>query len=344
VSMSKKKKTLRLPLEAWPIVDRTAWERATSPVDYFDDQAHAANWSAATRYQAQCSYGRWLAFVQERWPEVMTLPPAERFNPSRGREYVEQVSTRISAMGVATDLGYLILALRAIAPQADWSWVRRWQHGYQKRAVPREKRAKIIHPSRLVDMGRALMDSADQQERRSERARQFRDGLLISLLAVRPIRRRALSELRIGVHLRQEGDSFALVLDSSNTKSGRAIDMPLPHWLSPYLIRYRDQYRPLFPRAELCDALWMSSKGVPLCPAAIHDLVFRRTKEALGVGIAPHLFRDMAATMIAREAPEALAIARDLLSHADVETTLKHYTQANSLAAARKYNAAILGR
>ena len=45
--------------------------------------------------------------------------------------------------------------------------------------------------------------------------------------------------------------------------------------------------------------------------------------------------------MIAREAPQSLAIARDLLTHASVDTTLKHYTQANTLAAAREYQKAL---
>jgi integrase len=81
----------------------------------------------------------------------------------------------------------------------------------------------------------------------------------------------------------------------------------------------------------------LSSKGGALHAGAIHLLVCRRTKQGLGVAISPHLFRDIAATMIAREAPELLSVARDLLTHSSVETTLKHYTQANTLAAAREY-------
>jgi integrase len=302
-------KRLGLPLDAWPAQDGAAWQRATTRIDYFDDEAPAGHWSAATLCQARCAYGRWLAFVRDRLPEVLALSPGERVNPDRARQYVQHIAPRVSDAGVSSELGHLIMALRAVASDLDWSWLRRWQYLYQQRAVPREKRNKILHPSRLIKLGRDLMDSADQQSRIDERARQFRDGLLIALLASRPIRRRALSELRVGSHLCREGEAFTLLL----------------------------------PGADDEDRLWLSSKGSALGAEAIHALVRRRTEQGLGVAISPHLFRDIAATMIAREAPELLSVARDLLTHSSVETTLKHYTQANTLAAAREYQKVLDG-
>jgi hypothetical protein len=212
---------LGLPLDAWPADDLAAWQRATTRIDYFDDEAAAGHWSAATRYQAQSAYGRWLAFVRDRLPEALALPPGERMNPDRARQYVQHITARLSDAGISSELGHLIMALRAVATDVDWSWLRRWQYSYQQRAVPREKRNKIVHPSRLITLGRDLMDSAEQQPRKDERARQFRDGLLIALLASRPIRRRALSELRIGSHVRRDGEAFTLLLPGSDTKSGR---------------------------------------------------------------------------------------------------------------------------
>jgi integrase len=336
-------KRLGLPLDAWPAQDGAAWQRATTRIDYFDDEAPAGHWSAATLCQARCAYGRWLAFVRDRLPEVLALSPGERVNPDRARQYVQHIAPRVSDAGVSSELGHLIMALRAVASDLDWSWLRRWQYLYQQRAVPREKRNKILHPSRLIKLGRDLMDSADQQSRIDERARQFRDGLLIALLASRPIRRRALSELRVGSHLCREGEAFTLLLPGADTKSGHPVEMPLSGWLAPYLNRYLEHYRPLFRGAADEDRLWLSSKGSALGAEAIHALVRRRTEQGLGVAISPHLFRDIAATMIAREAPELLSVARDLLTHSSVETTLKHYTQANTLAAAREYQKVLDG-
>src|SRR5207247_2452315 len=89
--------------------------------------------------------------------------------------------------------------------------------------------------------------------------------------------------------------------------------------------------------ADRHDGLWPSSKGVPLSADAIYDIICRRTKEHFGFTIHPHLFRDIAANAIARAAPGSMLIARDLLTHASITTTSRHYIQANTLEAARQH-------
>jgi integrase/recombinase XerD len=330
-------KALRLPLELWPPVDRSAWKRATAPVDYFDDLAPAARWSVKTRYQAQAAYGRWLAFVQAHFPETLQLPPEECVAPARVRVYVEALATRVTPMSIAAELGHLVLMLSVLAPQRDWTWLRQWQYRYQKRAVAREKRHKMVHPVRLLELGIGLMDSAEIVARPDERARQYRDGLLIALLTCRPLRRRSLSELTIGTHVRRVGKRYVLAVPGIDTKSGEPIEFPLPDSPTHYMTRYLEHYRLLFPKAGDQQALWLSAKGGALGADAIYHRIFRRTKAAFGVAIHPHLFRAIAATTIAREAPEVLTVARDLLTHADVETTLRHYAQAKTVEAARAY-------
>jgi len=334
-------RALRLPLNMWPSSDRSAWERATAALDYFDDLAPAARWSPKTRYQAQAAYGRWLAFLRDRFPETLQFPIAERVDAARTRAYVELLAPRITPMSIAAELGHLILMLTVLAPRSDWTWLRQWQYRYQKRAGAREKRHKMVHPARLLELGLALMDSADAVGRQDERARQYRDGLLIAVLASRPLRRRGLSELELGTHLRRVGEWYVLALQGSNTKSGQPLEFPLPELLTPYVTRYLEDYRPLFPRAADTRALWLSAKGGALGADAIYRQVCLRTEAAFGVAIYPHLFRDIAATTIAREAPEALTVARDLLTHANVETTLRHYSQAKTVDAARKHSTVI---
>ena len=147
--------------------------------------------------------------------------------------------------------------------------------------------------------------------------------------------------MRLDTHLRRIGSGYVLALEGENTKSGQALEFPVPEPLVPYLTRYLEHYRLLFPHRQDEQALWLSAKGGTLTGRAIYVRVCRRTKTAFGTAIHPHLFRDIAATTIAREAPENLTVARDLLTHSNVETTLRHYTQAQTIAAARKYAAAI---
>jgi site-specific recombinase XerC len=107
------------------------------------------------------------------------------------------------------------------------------------------------------------------------------------------------------------------------------------------LIRYLEHYRLLFPHRQDEQALWLSAKGGALTGHTIYVRICRRTETEFGTAIHPHLFRDIAATTIAREAPENLAVARDLLTHSNVATTLRHYSQAKTIDAARKFTAAI---
>jgi integrase/recombinase XerD len=62
--------------------------------------------------------------------------------------------------------------------------------------------------------------------------------------------------------------------------------------------------------------------------AAIRHQIKTRTKQAFGRHVWPHLFRDCAVTELVDCAPEEIGIAPDLLGHADLQTTKKHYIQA----------------
>jgi integrase len=61
-----------------------------------------------------------------------------------------------------------------------------------------------------------------------------------------------------------------------------------------------------------------------------------RTRKAFGNAIWPHLFRDCAVTELVDCAPEEIGIAPDLLGHADLQTTRKHYIQAQGMTAHRR--------
>lgn len=68
------------------------------------------------------------------------------------------------------------------------------------------------------------------------------------------------------------------------------------------------------------------------CP----DLVM---SSATAVMVHPHLFRTIAATTIVREAAEKIAMARDLLTHTRLDTTMDYYTKAQTVLATRRHTA-----
>jgi integrase len=69
-----------------------------------------------------------------------------------------------------------------------------------------------------------------------------------------------------------------------------------------------------------------------------------RTKEAFGKSICPHLFRDISVTELVDSAPDEIGIAHDLLGHADLRTTRKHYIQAQGMVAHARVQEVIAAR
>jgi site-specific recombinase XerD len=77
---------------------------------------------------------------------------------------------------------------------------------------------------------------------------------------------------------------------------------------------------------------------------AIRRQIERYTEQAFGKPIWPHLFRHCAVTELVDFAPDEIAIAPDLLGHADLETTRKHYIKAQGMTAHRRVQELIATR
>jgi integrase len=90
--------------------------------------------------------------------------------------------------------------------------------------------------------------------------------------------------------------------------------------------------------------LWLDRYGRPKRGAAIRTQIEIRTKQAFGRHVWPHLFRDCAVTELVDCAPEEIGIAPDLLGHADLATTKKHYIQAVGMKAHARVQEVIAAR
>jgi integrase len=90
--------------------------------------------------------------------------------------------------------------------------------------------------------------------------------------------------------------------------------------------------------------LWVDRVGRPMSSGAIRAQIERRTRQAFGKAIWPHLFRDCAVTELVDCAPEEIGIAPDLLGHTDLQTTRKHYIQAVGMKAPARVQEVIAAR
>jgi integrase/recombinase XerD len=332
-----------LPLDAWPALDRRAWNRAIEDGDMFDGRGPAAHWAQTTRNAVIAAYGRWLGFLAGSEPSALNEDPVLRLTGDRLARYVDHLSPTTGSVGRHAYSAHLRDAVRVMCPGKVPQVLSQLVVRLERECQPKSKAERIVMSSRLAALGMKLMKGAAGADGAVANAVSFRDGLMIALLAVRPIRRRTFSLTRIGRQLRQIGEEWRLVFDGPDTKSGQPFETTVPEQIVPFLKRYLRDVRPLIRGAHLHNGLWAGTKGCPLNGQAIYGAIAARTRAEFGHAIGPHLFRHCAATTIAILQPERIGVARDLLGHASLTTTNAHYNKARSIEASRHY-AGVLAR
>ena len=138
-------------------------------------------------------------------------------------------------------------------------------------------------------------------------------------------------------------NAYALSFNGSEMKAKEPFEAMMPAALLRDLDRYLDEYRPILltrggrQNPTATDYLWISDIGTPLDTKSIPQRIKKHTRAAFGKHIWPHLFRDCAATSIAIDDPKNARSIKEILGHSTLVTAEKHYNQARSLEAGRRY-------
>jgi hypothetical protein len=148
-----------------------------------------------------------------------------------------------------------------LAPGQNFAWLKEIEIDLCYDAKPRPKYHRIVSSERLVKLGLELISRGETSGHLTvlARARLVRDGLMIALLALCPIRLRNLSELHIGRQLRLINDAWWITLESSETKSARPDERPIPEILAEAINKWVGRWRMVFHPSD--KALWPSVKG-----------------------------------------------------------------------------------
>jgi integrase/recombinase XerD len=332
-----------LPFDAWPEVDRIAWNEAIAQGDVFDGRGPAAHWAATTRYTVMAAYGRFLAFLAASEPSALEEDPGKRPTEDRLARYLSYLAETAGTMGRHMFFAKLRDAVRVMFPSSVPQHLSRLVARLESECRPRSKAARIVTSTRLAALGTKLMEKTIGAEGKITDAVAYRDGLMIALLALRPLRLRTFSLIRVGTHLRQVGEEWRMVFAGPESKSGRPFETTVPQNLVSSLKHYLREVRPKFIGADRHDGFWASTKGRPLTRNAIAQVITERTREAFGQPVTPHLFRHCAATTIAILQPGRIGVARDLLGHSSLATTNAYYNKARSIDASRLYAGVLAG-
>lgn len=334
-----------MKLEDWPEADRAAWERARQPADPFEPHIGYANrWRAITQAMIEQGYGRWLTWLDLNGHLDRGQSPSERVTEERLRAYFGALRQQgLSDYSVAARLQQLGNALKAMAPDKDWTRILRASDRVHAGAVPVTNiEAKLQPAEAVLQLGLDLMEAAEKDRFRTptDRATLFRDGLVIAFLIHRPVRLGNLTSITIGTHLHRRGEDWWVAFQGAETKGGRPIEFIWPAELAEALERYMTVHRPVLMGAGKSDApsnaLWVARGGKPMGDDAIAFQVNARTEEEFGKAINPHTFRHIAATTIATDDPEHAANTASVLSHASLKTTERYYNKAKQQDAAER--------
>jgi len=266
---------------------------------------------------------------------------------------VAEPRARVAPVSAAMMVGALVRMFSVLEPGRDWGPLARvYSHLRQTAAPSRDKLSRLVPAAVLFELGLRLMESCEEgADRPAYVATRYRDGLIIALLIACPIRIKNLANLVIGQHLIFDGAAYLLKLGAAETKAGRPYVAAVPAELTPYIDRWLETHRPrlqTFARGEaqggIGGHLWLNRYGRPMRSAAIRTQIETRTQQAFGRHVWPHLFRDCAVTELVDCAPDQIGIAPDLLGHADLQTTKKHYIQAIGMKAHARVQEVISAR
>jgi integrase/recombinase XerD len=335
-----------VPLNDWPAADQVMWQSVIAEGDIFDGQGPGANWAPATIDNTRKAYGYWLHWLCISG--LLSAPvhhPLDRLTPDRIKTYIEDMQDNTAPL---TRFVYNLDLLRFVQvadPGKNWNWFKRIKNRLWARAIPSRDKAPLIRNSReLFELGIDLMNEAPGVICRYNPLQaqvQFRDGLLIAILASRPVRLKNLTSIEIGHHIVRINNIYWLVFEAGEVKNRRHIEVPIPEMLSSYIDDYLSHHRPRLLQDTPSNRLWTSRFGGNLSCNSVRRQIKLHTEEAFGKAINPHLFRDCAATSIAIHDPEHVWITANILGHNTIATSQKYYDQSRMLEAGRHYQSTI---
>ena len=336
-----------LAFAQWPAQDRAMWAKLTEPgPTILDDRGPFADSRPRTNATRQKNYSHWLNHITLNHSDLLPLAPAARICQATLTSWLAILDRTVAPYTRLRRVVDLLTIARAMDPAADWGLLQRAVRSLGACAAPSRNKEPRIRPSaQLVELGFALMRKASSMPvGRARAATLYRDGLMIALLALRPIRLRNLTALEFGRTLLQNPAGWCITIPAEETKTHRKIEVEWPSALVAALATYLELHRPVLLHGSTAKALWIGSSGQALAAHTIRQAIIRRTQTALGVPINPHLFRDCAATTLAIEDPAHIGAAATILGHTSNRTTHKHYIQANTLAASRRHLDAVAAR
>ncbi len=177
-----------------------------------------------------------------------------------------------------------------------------------------------------------------------DRARRIglRTGLMIALQSLQGLRLSSLAQLELDSSVVQEEGRWWIHLTASQLKNHRALDVPWPEHLVPWLERYLAVERQELLAGGMSRHLWINKEGHPLGKQGINWCIRGASAQRFGGtgAFGTHRFRHCLGTAIPLMLPEQPAIAAAILN-VGAAVVVSNYTRGSAVLAARAFHTAV---
>jgi site-specific recombinase XerD len=328
-----------LPIAAWPEVDRLGWIEALRPAQRLKRGGTAGHLAPVSQTDIANRYGLFLDFLLRKSRLVPTELATARVTPDNVREFVIELQARVRSVTVWNSVYKLRRAVQFLAPTADFGWLIEMEKDIAMIAIPRSKANRLVLTERLVEAGLTLIHESETFRKTAlTRAKGVRNGLLLVLLALHPIRIKNFAALTLTDTFVKVGDRWWLHIPAANTKSHRMDERQVPNFVTDVVDSYVATHRAVLCRGLEHAALWVSSTtGQGMTTKNLGTLISKLTLETIGVDVSPHLFRTAGASTAAIYGGEHRHLASALLNHRCTRVTEDHYNHSTNLSAGEEY-------
>jgi hypothetical protein len=134
-------------------------------------------------------YGLYLDFLQRNGSLDPAKGASTLVTPDNVKGFITELQARVRSITVWNSVYKLRRAAQLIAPGTDFEWLTEIEKDVALVMVPRSKANRLVLTERLVEAGLTLIRAAEMFGKTAlARAIGVRNGLLIVLLALHPIR------------------------------------------------------------------------------------------------------------------------------------------------------------
>jgi integrase len=331
-----------LPMAEWPQADRLGWEQACRPAQRLHRGGAASHLARVSQADIANRYGLYLDFLQRNGRLDPAMEAMTLVTPNNVNEFIAELQARVRSVTVWNSVYKLRRAAQLIAPAGDFGWLAEIERDIALVMIPRSKADRLVLAECLVEAGLVLIKEAEMFGKTPvARAMGVRNGLLIALLALHPIRIENFAALAIANTFVNVDGRWWLHVPADDTKSNLVDQRQVPEFITDAVNKYVNTHRMVLNcgNAEQA-ALWISSTtGRQMTTKNLGTLISKLTRQTIGVDVSPHLFRTAGVSTAAVYGGKYPHLGSALLGHRDPGVTEEHYNRATSLEAGDIYAA-----